>query len=119
MSKDFKVKTTINVTTEMVMYLLSCSFQGMGYWGDITNIVKKDENEELIKAVPNGEGSFDVKPHDEGKRYKVNKDACLKGLQVMADNYNWHFKNVLSEDFDAETGDVFMQCICFGEIVYG
>jgi hypothetical protein len=42
-----------------------------------------------------------------------------KGLQVMAEKYPVHFNNFDSDNFDAETGDVFLQCSLFGEIVYG
>ena len=117
--KEFEVKTTIKITAETVKYLLSCAFQGMSYWGDIQNIVKKDDSQELIEAVSLGEGSFEVTTDDEDTVYKVDQRACLEGLQTLADKYDWHFKNVLSEDFDAETGDAFIQCVCFGRIVYG
>jgi len=37
----------------------------------------------------------------------------------MAEKYPRHFHNFLEENDDAETGDVFIQCCLFGEIVYG
>lgn len=41
------------------------------------------------------------------------------GIQKMAEKYPQHFANFIAENDDAETGDVFLQCCLFGEIVYG
>ncbi len=42
-----------------------------------------------------------------------------KGLQVMATKAPRHFSDFVNEGDDATTSDVFLQMICFGEIVYG
>lgn len=42
-----------------------------------------------------------------------------EGLAIMARKYPRHFGHWMSEDDDADTGDVFLQCCCFGELVYG
>ena len=39
--------------------------------------------------------------------------------QIMADKFPRHFANILNENDDAETGDVFLQCCLWGDIVYG
>jgi hypothetical protein len=52
--------------------------------------------------------------------FTLNLETIAKGLQTLADKYNWHFAALLSEsNCDAETGDAFLQCCLFGEIVYG
>ena len=58
---------------------------------------------------------------DEGDKteYRLDRAALRRGIDVMAKRYLRHFANVVSEDDDAETGDVFLQCCLFGEIVYG
>ncbi len=51
---------------------------------------------------------------------RLDRAAIQKGVQVMADEYPRHFANALSDgDMDADTGDVFLQCCLFEEIVYG
>ena len=50
---------------------------------------------------------------------RLDRAALAQGIQVMAQKYPAHFANVQTEDDDAETADVFLQCCLFGEIVYG
>jgi hypothetical protein len=37
----------------------------------------------------------------------------------MADKYPRHIADILSENDDATTGDVFLQLCLFGDVVYG
>lgn len=58
---------------------------------------------------------------DEGDKTerRLDRAALLRGIQIMAEKYPRHFANVQTEDYDAETGDVYLQCCLFDEIVYG
>lgn len=49
----------------------------------------------------------------------LTRKKLLKGLGVMAQKYPRHYGNWLAGQDDAETGDVFIQCALFGEIVFG
>ena len=49
----------------------------------------------------------------------LDRDVLARGVQVMAEKYPRHFSNWVSENDDATTGDVFLQCCLFGEAVYG
>jgi hypothetical protein len=51
--------------------------------------------------------------------FTLNKEALLKGLQMMSQKYPKHFSDWLNDNEDAETGDVFVQCCMFGEVKYG
>jgi hypothetical protein len=42
-----------------------------------------------------------------------------RGLTDMAAKYPRHFANIISDDHDAETADVFLQCCILGDVVYG
>ena len=53
------------------------------------------------------------------KRYTLDMGAIKKGLQIMSTKYPEHFGAFMSENDDAETGDVFLQCCLLGEIKYG
>lgn len=55
----------------------------------------------------------------EGQTYELTLDKLKAGLQILADKYLHHFKDVIGETGDATTGDVLVQCALFGEIVYG
>jgi hypothetical protein len=60
-----------------------------------------------------------IAEHEKPGFLTLNKDTIAKGLQVFQKDYPRHFGNFLSGDDDAETGDVFLQCCLFGELVYG
>lgn len=51
--------------------------------------------------------------------YVLDRKSLEKGLQVMAEKYPHHFADVLNHNDDAITGDVFLQCCLFGEVIYG
>lgn len=42
-----------------------------------------------------------------------------EGTAKMAKDYDWHFMNIITEDDDAITADVWLQCVLLGEVVYG
>lgn len=42
-----------------------------------------------------------------------------KGLETMRDKYPRHWADLVEENDDLITGDVFLQCAVFGELVYG
>ncbi len=54
-----------------------------------------------------------------GKTFVVDMETLARGLQKMADNHPEHFGNFLAENDDADTGDCFLQCCVFGEVVFG
>lgn len=58
-------------------------------------------------------------PDGEGRTFKIDRDAIVEGMQVFAEKYPKMFADFLNENDDAETGDTFLQCICFGEAIYG
>ena len=58
--------------------------------------------------------------NDAPESYSLGEAEITKGLQVMSQKYQNHFANLLTEGgWDAETADVFIQCCCFGELVFG
>jgi hypothetical protein len=105
---------------------------GTGYWCQITDYnppegkERKDYRYPHLDIIFDG-GSITVTDYiseAEGcepvfKDKKITLDDLKKGLQIMADKYDWHFKNFLEENDDAETGDVFFQCAVMGDIVFG
>ena len=49
----------------------------------------------------------------------LNRESIAKGLDIMAEKYDWHLKAIIEEDDDADTSDVLLQCALFGDIVFG
>lgn len=51
--------------------------------------------------------------------HRIGRAQIISGLQVMVSKFPIHFANAVSDDDDAETADIFLQCVCFGELRYG
>lgn len=60
-------------------------------------------------------------PEDEERRAEqtIGIDEIRKGLRSMATESPRHFGDLLSENDDAETHDVFIQHVLFSEVIYG
>ncbi len=133
------MKPTINVQLPVSIerigdLVISALEGGSNYWYTIDTedhrTVRADANGgprvfTLSEAPING-GSLYIRllDPDEGpingkEAWILDMAACIKGLHVMADVAPRHFGNWLNENDDAETGDVFLQCALFGEVVFG
>jgi hypothetical protein len=49
----------------------------------------------------------------------LDRVAILEGLRIMAEKEPRHFADFMTENDDADTGDVFLQCCLYGEVIYG
>ena len=49
----------------------------------------------------------------------ITESDVQEGLRIMAAKYGRHFGDMLADNSDAETGDALLQCIVFGEIIFG
>lgn len=124
----FEVK--IKITNDQVAGLL-CSAMDLGainYWACLTKLTKPkkpaeftgDWNDYKRYSYPLGQGgSIEIEDVHTKKVYTLNRKAIQEGLQLMQEKYPQHFSNLLSQDDDSETGDVFMQLCLFGDVIYG
>ena len=55
---------------------------------------------------------------DPTKHYLTLKDV-RKGLRLMKKKYPHHYADLVEENDDAITGDVWLQLAVFGEVIYG
>ena len=47
-------------------------------------------------------------------------DAALeKGWEIFRDKFRNHYSDAIRENDDAITGDTFLQCVAFGDAIYG
>lgn len=71
---------------------------------------------------PLSEGGGIVFEIEDGVKFKtrtLNLSSIKDGLEIMSQKYPRHFSDFLTDSGDAITGDVFLQCCLFGELVYG
>jgi hypothetical protein len=95
---------TVSIPDERIEYVIGGA--GIGYWADVEHVSK---NRKILK----------LRERDTGKVFLVNTPARKKGLEIMAEKYPRHFGDILDNLYDANAGDIFLQCCCFGECKYG
>lgn len=64
-----------------------------------------------VVVSDNGESGRELKP--------VNRETLVEGLKIMAAKYPRQFADFLLGNGDGSTGDVFLQCVVFGDVVFG
>lgn len=119
------MKVAVEIDDQILEDLFITAFEGgSNYWAEVKqktprgegssserwwrNIMKKGGTMTIYDAEEEGEilGRFDL-------------PKVLVGTAKMAENAPEQFANVLSENYDAETADVWFQFVVLGEIVYG
>lgn len=133
--KQFSVNLNMTFLHSRVAYLLCAAFEGgSGYWAALN----KDDSVKPSREFNPWDGqSLDYCPwyiswpfskggsvaivdvEDSEEVFQLDREKLVQGLTTMATKYPHHFRNFIDENEDAETGDVFLQCCFFGEIVYG
>ena len=61
----------------------------------------------------------DISEFPASAKHHLTLADIQKGLETMRDKYPHHWADLVEENDDLITGDVFLQCAVFGELVYG
>ena len=56
---------------------------------------------------------------DEPSKHTLTLKDVRKGLRLMKKEYPSHYADLVEENDDAETGDIWLQLAVFGEVIYG
>lgn len=105
------------VTDKDIANLLDEASRGSTYWA---SEVSDLGYESVVKNILTGKKVFTIKDYeDNDKIYQLNLDAIKSGLEIMADKFPKVFAEVLLDNTDAGTGDIFLQCALLGEVLYG
>lgn len=141
-SKPFTVpRSTVDV--ERIRGLLCCAFEGgSNYWYMIDKcnyppgLTSADYQEggkgqdgksywhwaELVPTQVGGSLIISSKEGDKingAKKWVLDREAIERGLEVMREKVPYQYGQFMAENDDADTGDAFLQCCLFGEMVYG
>lgn len=117
---------SVNITKEQVLSLLCSAFEGgSNYWAssveetDIAPTAPLPDNNYWHWSQWNPvNGSPVIVTDIDGNTHTVNAEALRKGLAAMAVKCPHAFADAIAGTIDAETGDIFLQCCCFGQVVY-
>ena len=132
MNQSLTINRPIQITNNQIAGLLCTAFEGgSGYWANVdmaytpTDAEMKDEATYgdwvgySAYMVNHPDYKFTLTDLEEGETHTVTLETLKKGLKVMAKKYSRHFEDFINENDDAITGDVFLQCAVFGEVLYG
>lgn len=124
------MKLTIDVSNTVIANVLCCAFEGgVGYWCCIVDHLKPTvvwSHPDWREVFPHVHyplsygGGLVLLDEEEDTKYQLTRVEIQQGLKVMHQKYPRHFADMLDESrCDAVTGDVFLQCSLFGEVIYG
>lgn len=116
-----------HIKFEDIKNLLDSASRGSAYWcrSDLAY-----ESETDCALTPQGIEIEDCEETEERfvggiwKKYQpkihnLNLQMIKKGLTVMAKKFPNDFADFIKGDYDMNTGDTFLQCCIFGEVIYG
>ncbi len=125
------IKTEVSITKGQIINLLSCALEGgINYWAtyrdayphfpeDLTLYTKGVYSGLAVYAIDHPLYSILISDIESNKQYKIDLGKLKEGIESMSAKFPRHFRNFIQDNYDAETGDVFIQCCVFGDIIYG
>ena len=119
-----------HVTVERVKDLLTCAFEGgSNYWVEVAERVGEAQDRKQAPFLCDcpfvKDGYLKIKEKSDeaedgiGGWFNIDPETIKTGLAVFAQKYPKAFADFVNENDDAGTGDTFLQCVCFGEVIYG
>lgn len=138
---SIKVTFSIDVDEQRMKSMLTCAFEGgSNYWYniDMNKIIyadgliyadfqrggkyaSPDDYWHPLEIIPFTEGCalcIEDKDGDE-EPHMLDRAKLIAGLYIMAEKFPKHFNDMVLENDDACTGDVYLQCCLFGDVIYG
>lgn len=119
----------VNIEDKRISDLLCNAFEGGSnywYWIESYNYPEGQTGEGLNLKYPHLDlplvegGSLTISDQEGVMPDKIlDKAAILRGLTIMAEKWPKPFADFMTENDDAETGDVFLQCALYGEVIFG
>lgn len=116
------MKIQINISELQIQDLLITAFDGaygaVFYWAQphrdsLKLINSEDFNMDLFKPIKL------LDRENKNKEHVISLRDIEEGIGVMAQKYAEHFADIVNDNVDAVTADVFIQCCTFKEVLYG
>lgn len=126
-----KIEVVVEIPTRVIAYVLCTALEnGAGYWlrwptatvhgGAMPAEDAEDSDMTDYYRLANGGHAFLVE-HGDASRTEHTLDLPLiqRGLTLMAAKHPKMFAELVAEDGDSHTADVFLQYCLLGEVRYG
>lgn len=117
-------KVALSEQDQLKSDLLCSAFEGgSNYWYMIEayrypkGMTGKDFEFPYLE-VPFAGGAIKITADGEKKVHILDRTALEKGWKLMIEKYPRHYADAMT-DFDATTGDVYLQLCLFGDIIFG
>lgn len=125
----FTVTTTVEITEQQVCDLLITAFEcndDVSAWVERAEHrpykrVREPDNDSRLRCAGGREElelPVQIWELDEVKPHTLDLEAIQMGLTIMASEVPHHFRDILQDNVDATTADVFLQCCLFKEVRY-
>jgi hypothetical protein len=120
---------TISIPDDTIAnVMISALTSGIGHWCDkaritgrkkgvTSGVLDKPEYERYFRPLQGG--ALVVRDAETKREHVVDRAAIRRAIAVIGAKYPHHLGSMASDNTDAETGDVLVQCAAFGEIRYG
>ena len=129
MDKYIEVTARVRIPNQKIKDMIITALEGAcRYWANFKYPDNWKEKCTSREDIPFSDGHIDVFDVETDELLGVLNQASIQvGLQLMSNCKDMkgkhvparHFKNLATDNEDAETADVFMQLSVMGEIVYG
>ena len=129
-NSGFEVTTTTVIDVNTIASLLCTAFEGgHGTWFKVIDRVEPknkvvfhldtDWSKFPLFSYPLGLGGYvTIEDINTKLPYHITRFYIEEGLQIMADRFPFHFEDIVKNNEDALTGDVFLQCCTLGDVLY-
>jgi hypothetical protein len=111
---------------QMQNLLIGALEGGSNYWYEIKEFRNRKPKQEepylpsYITTPFSRDGALIICDNDSYEGDKVLDLKALKnGAKIMEEKYPSHYADVLKENDDSTTADVYLQCCLYGEIIFG
>lgn len=120
-----ELKTSYTISEERISEMLTGAFEGGStYWIEGIISVDSPKNMEYLSDIFNdlkSHGYLLIKAAKHGPKsgWYLTREKVKRGLELMSRENAAHFADLIQENDDANTADVFLQYCLFGKIVFG
>lgn len=112
---SFVVHVKFDVSRDRLESLLDSASRGASYWAQCPELAYASG----IREVMTGGYLEIVDREEDDKKHSLTLGKIKKGLKIMAIKEPSSFSDLLEGEADDSTGDTFLQCALFGEVIYG